>query len=83
MKVNYPLKLEILLRNQKDSPISFNFGPKIPDSIKEQFTNYTIPGNFAKYELHSSFLVSYWRAFTSASILILASFLFDIAAYIA
>ena len=78
MKVNYPSKVIYMLKNQEESPISFNFGPKMPASLKKEFTNYTIPANFAEYELHSSFLVSYWTSITSLAILLMVSYLFGV-----
>jgi len=34
-----------------------------PASLEEAVTNHTIPDNFAKYGLHSSFIVGYWEDF--------------------
>ena len=64
-----------MLENQADSPISLNFGPKIPSSLKEEFTTYELPYNFAKYEIPSNFIVNYWRAIISLSIVVAAGYL--------
>lgn len=78
IKIRYPNKVRYMLKNQNDSPISLNFGPKIPPSIKERFVSYPLPSNFADYNLHSNFIVNFWRVITSLLILLAAGYLFKL-----
>lgn len=77
MNINYPKKVLLILKNQQESPISFNFGPKMTSELKAKFTKYPIPENFSEYEVHSNFLVGFWRPITSLLILIMIGFFFQ------
>ena len=83
MDINYPAKVVYLLRNQADSPVSVTFGPRIPESLKKEFTSYDLPENFAKYQVHSSFIVNYWRIITSLAIVLSVGTFFAILEVIA
>jgi len=48
----------------------------MPKSLKEKFNSYELPENFSKYQLHSSFLVNFWRTITSLLIVLAFGFLF-------
>ena len=70
LKINYPPRLQYMLDNLGNAIISFQFGLPMPADLQNHFTQYALPANFAKYELASSFLVSYWQTLTSMLMLL-------------
>mmetsp|Transcript_5609 Transcript_5609/g.4752 ORF Transcript_5609/g.4752 Transcript_5609/m.4752 type:complete len:225 (+) Transcript_5609:230-904(+) len=81
LKINYPPKVEYYFLQDKSS-LSLNFGPDIPDGLKESFPNKTLVENFAKYDLHSSFLVNFWKNITTMILIIVIGLFFKGLEYI-
>ena len=65
IKINYPPRLQFMLDHFHSSTISLQFGFDMPIKLADQFAQYPLPSNFAKYQLKSSFLVTYWITMTS------------------
>ena len=65
MKINYPPRLQYMLDHLESSVLSFEFGFEMPPSLRNKFSQYSLPENFTKHTLNSDFLVSYWPTLTS------------------
>jgi len=80
MKVAFPPRLYLLLSMQKADQGSTKFVPAPSEEIMGGFDYHEIPYRFAKYKLHSSFLVNFWSYFMTLLIIlggVLIVFLLD------
>ena len=62
MKIAYPPKLQAILDKQESDTLA-KYIPGIPISLSKNLPLHSIPANFKKYKLHSSFLVNFWTLF--------------------
>ena len=62
MKITYPPKLQAILDKQESDTLA-KYIPAIPTSLSKDLPLHSIPTNFKKYKLHSSFLVNFWTLF--------------------
>ena len=58
ISISYPPKLQTVL--DSDDAFSISILPNIPSSLAAYFSNTTLPANFQKYDLPSSFFVNFW-----------------------
>lgn len=65
MKINYPPRLQYMLDHMDTSILSLQIGFSMPKSQENKFGRHTLPENFEKYDLSSSFFVNYFTVFTT------------------
>ena len=70
MDIIYPPKLQKIFDNQRPDERSSKLLSQAKDRITAASTDYPIPENFARYRLHSSFLVNFWQSLVSILILL-------------
>ena len=60
ISISYPPKLQTVLDSA--DTFSINILPDIPSSLAAHFPNTTLPANFQKYDLPSSFFINFWSS---------------------
>ena len=79
LKINYPPKLQYFLDTGRD--IFIELLPGIPENLASHFRNQTLPINFQRGELSSSYIVNFWKTgiiFLTVLVLALISSLLEI-----
>ena len=67
----YPARLKQTVAETRRTLLSLRYGFIMPTKMKTEFSKQSIPDVFGQYNLHSSFLVNYWKELTSLLIVLL------------
>jgi len=78
LDIKYPPKLYLMLKSQKNVAGGITFFPEMSESLKEEFPSREVPSQFAIYEIHSSFLVGFWKPFMSMVVVMGVIFLISV-----
>ena len=73
---NLPSRLKRLHESRGRGIVTIRMGLEMPDSTRAAFTKYVLPDVFERYpEIHSNFLVNFWKEMTTWIIVIFVAIL--------
>jgi len=74
MNINYPEKVELMLKQQSENANSGGFTGKMMGGVMEKFPNHELPRRFKVYKVHSSFFVNYWPTLFNLLVMFFVTF---------
>lgn len=82
MSILYPPKLQYLLDQPEAALYSIEYISSIPPEVEDMLAKYTLPQNFEKYDIPSSFLINFWSSLTTILIIALLIVIVYLIAYL-
>lgn len=81
MSITYPPRLQYILDQPDLQLFTVMYISSPPDQVEEAAEQYTLPDNFEKYSLDSSFLTNFWSSIIGLLIIILSIALVSLGMY--
>jgi len=65
LDIEFPPRLKRMMKTKGSPILTFRFGKEMSSSLKSTFPFYDIPEAFSRYNLHSNFIVNFWKEMLS------------------